>query len=400
LQQQKDAVNLSRQYRVPDFDLQALACFRTDQGPAWINQRVYRVHETFREVTEEEDKAVRRVTQQALRALHALGLDHGLVTLGMGERGVLYVLDVTPTPVLQGRLLDLYVRAVEDWIDREERLRQASSSGVRLGADVELMLRSPAGKMVLASRYLPRKGRVGCDDRSVQFDGQRLPLMELRPDPDPSPLGLLANLRSTMVEASRLINQPGVAWLAGSMPFRPYCTGGHIHFSNVPYSSHLVRVLDLYLGLPLMLVEDPRTARLRRKRYGYLGDVRMKAHGGFEYRTPASFVVSPDVTAAAFCLAAVVAEHHRELPLIDLYEENTQAAFYSGRADLLRPLVERAAAELRRLAAYERWRDSIEPLFDMIRAGITWDESVDVRTVWGIPLADPRRRRGRRSARA
>ncbi|MCL6445379.1 MAG: hypothetical protein K6T83_18285, partial [Alicyclobacillus sp.] len=226
------------------------------------------------------------------------------------------------------------------------------------------------------------------------------PLVELRPDPDSSPIGLLSNLRNALAEGAAAVNRRQVEWRAGSMPFRPYSTGGHIHFSNVPFSSRLVWALDNYVGLPLMMVEDRATAELRRPRYGFLGDVRHKSHGGFEYRTPASFVVDMDVTAAALCLAYLAAMHHRDLPVYDLSDPSVQTAFYRGQTDALLPLVERNFDALRKLSAYERYRDYIDPLEQMIRDGRTWDESVDVRMVWGVPLERRQQQSSARKRRA
>ncbi|MDQ0189305.1 hypothetical protein JI721_00030 [Alicyclobacillus cycloheptanicus] len=387
------AVRFQRQYRVPLFDLTPLACFRSDTSPVWINNRIQRLQDSFHEIAFDDEKVTMRVIHLAVRALHALGLDFGLVSVGMTPKGILHVLDVTPRPVLEGRMLELYTSAVENFIDRHERLGRQPVTGVMLGTDVELMLRNNAGKMVLASNYFTRKGRVGCDDRSVQFDGKRLPLMELRPEPDANPLGLVNRLRETMMEGIRTINRRAVEWRGGSMPFRPFSTGAHIHFSNVPFSSQLVKALDNYVGIPLMMVEDPKTASLRRPRYGFLGDVRFKGHGGFEYRTPASFVIDPDVTTAAFCLAYVVAMYHRELPVFDVYEENLQMAFYRGDKEALRGLVDRNFANLRKLPIYERFRDHLDWLHHMIQSGWTWDEEQDVRTAWGLPLAAPKPQR-------
>ncbi|MBX5437562.1 MAG: hypothetical protein IRZ33_10155 [Alicyclobacillaceae bacterium] len=385
-------VRFQRHYRVPVFDMRALACFRSDASPVWLNQRVQRVPESFREISLTEEPVTMRVVYLAMRTLHALGLDFGLVSIGMAPKGILYVYDVVPTPVLAGRMLELFSAAVNEFIEQEEQTSD-NPGLVTLGTDVEIMLRNANGKMVLASNYFPRKGRIGCDDRSVRFDGRRLPLMELRPDPDTSPIGLLSNLREVMEEAACTIDRTRVEWRAGSMPFRPFCTGGHIHFSGIRLTRRLVRALDNYVGLPLMLVEDRRTAQLRRPRYGFLGDVRPKDHGGFEYRTPASFVVDRDVTAAAFCLAYLVALYHRELPLADLYEPNLQSAFYRGDVDALRPIAERNADAIRQLPLYERFRDYIEPLFQMIAERRTWDEDADVRRAWGVPLS---RREGER----
>lgn len=393
-----------RHYRFPIFDLQALACFRADQGPAWLNQRIQRIQEHFREVPLDDDKVTTRAMYQAIRALHALGLDHGLVSISMAKKGVLYVVDVTPAPMLSGRLLELYANGIEAHQKREEEIEKTGIGPFMLGADVELMLRNATGKMVLASKYFTRKGHIGCDDRSIQFDGKRLPLLELRPAPSAQPLTVVSNLRNLMAEASATIDRGNVEWRAGSMPFRPFCIGGHIHFSGIPFSSHLVRVLDNYLGLPLMLVEDQRSAILRRKRYGFYGDVRHKDYGGFEYRTPASFIVSRDVTTAALCIAYVIATHHRELPVADIYEKSLQQAFFQGRTEVLAPIAERNLALLAGLPAYQRVRDYIEPLVAMILAGTIWDESTDVRAVWGIPVQRTRSllrtRRRRVAARA
>lgn len=393
------ATSVSRQYRIPMFDLQPIACFRSDSGANWTKARISRVHASFEEISITEDKQTKRAVFLATRTLHALGLDFGLVSIGVGQKGLLQVMDVSATPVLAGRLLTLYKTAVSDFIDREERLRRNPLQSVTLGADVEVMLRNAQGKMVLASNYFSRKGRVGCDDRSVNFDGKRLPLMELRPAPDASPNGLIVNLRATMREAVDRINRQGVHWRAGSMPFRPYCTGGHIHFSGIPLSSQIVKVLDNYLGLPLMAVEDRRTADLRRPKYGALGDVRQKDYGGFEYRTPGSFVCNREATVAAFHLAHFLALNYRDLPISDIYSATSQTAFYEGQLGVLRPHILRNIETVRHHAAYSQYREYVEPLFAMIEQGRTWDESRDVRVEWDIPISRLRRKQRPRSRR-
>lgn len=384
-----DEPRFARQYRIPFFDMLPLACFRSDSSDAWINNRIQRVQPSFREVSMDEEKVTIRVMNLASRTLHALGLDFGLVSVGMTQKGILHVLDVTASPVLEGRLLDIYANAVESFISREERLARTVPTSVTLGTDLEVMLRGATGKMVLASQFFTRQGRVGCDDRSIQFDGKRLPLMELRPDPDSSPLGLYNKLREVMQEAVYSINRSKVEWRAGSMPFRPYCTGGHIHFSGIPFSHQFVKALDNYVGLPLMMVENKSTAILRRPRYGFLGDVRQKNYGGFEYRTPASFVVSPDVTMAAFCLAYLTALHYRDLPITDLCEPHLQHAFYKGNGDTLRPIVERNIFALRRLPSYSRYQEYLDPFFDLLFTGWSWNENVDIRVAWGLPFEKP-----------
>lgn len=391
--------SFSRQYRIPMFELMPIGCFRSDSGASWTQARISRLQPSFQEISLTGDKQTRRAVFLATRTLHALGLDFGMVSIGVGPKGALHVLDVTATPVLEGRMLELYKEAMNAFMEREERARYSGASTLMLGTDVEVMLQNAQGKMVLASNYFTRKGRVGCDDRSVNFDGKRLPLMELRPLPDSSPNGLLNNLRATMREASERIGRPLVRWRAGSMPFRPYCTGGHIHFSGVPFSSRLVKALDNYLGLMMMAVEDRRTADLRRPKYGYLGDIRHKDYGGFEYRTPGSFVCSRDATVAAFHLAHFIAAEHRDLPIPDLYSSHSQYAFYDGHLSQLRPLILRNIETVRQHAAYSQYREYVEPLFAMIEQGRTWDESKDVRVEWNIPLTTLRRKQAKRTRR-
>lgn len=395
-----DNPRFTRHYRVPLFDLRPLACFRADPDPVWRNERIQQVQNSFREVSYADEKVTMRVIHLAMRTLHALGLDFGLVSIGMTQRGVLHVLDVSAAPVLHGRLADLFDNAINEYLD-DAATAPSPHGQVVLGTDVEVMLRNAAGKMVLASNYFSRKGRVGCDDRSVQFDGKRLPLMELRPDPDANPLQLVNNLRDTMQEAARTINRAQVEWRAGSMPFRPYCVGGHIHFSNVKFSRKLVCALDQYLGIPVMLVEDAATAQFRRPRYGFLGDVRLKDHGGFEYRTPASFVVDADITSALFCLAYVIATHYRELPTSDIFSPSMQYDFYQGKKEHLYALADRNFTHISRVLTYERYRDYIDPFVRMVMDRRTWNEAVDVRKVWGIaPVRlvnkrEPKRNRSR-----
>lgn len=383
-------IHITRHYRFPFYDLRGLTCFRSDSGPAWMNQRIQRIQDNFREVALDDDKVTTRAMYSAVRALHTLGLDNGLVSIAMGQKGVLYVVDVTPNPVFKGRLLDLFANAVERHMVDDAELAKNGVGPFLMGTDVEVMLKNAnSGKMVLASQFFSRKGKIGCDDRSVQFDGKRLPLLELRPDADSNPLALIANLKRLMAEASATINRRGVEWRAGSMPFKPYSIGGHIHFSGVPFTGQLVRALDNYVGLPLMVVEDQRTAVSRRKRYGFYGDIRHKDYGGFEYRTPGSFLVSPEITAAAICLAYIVAVHHRELPVFDIYDRNLQESFFKGQAAALAPIAERNLSLLSRMSTYARYREQIEPLVTMIRSGTVWDETKDVRAAWGIPLVKP-----------
>ncbi|MBX6394434.1 MAG: hypothetical protein IRY98_01740 [Alicyclobacillaceae bacterium] len=379
---------LVRQYRIPVFDHAALSCFRSNDRNIWLNKRLSRLREDYAELSEETDQETIRACRLAVRTTHALGLDFALVSLGITSKGRLYVLDVSPTPVLHGRLLDLFSHACIRYV---HHLREGEgTSRLILGADLEFMLRGQSGKIVLASRYFPRKGEVGCDDRTLHGDAGKLPLAEVRPTASASPIRLVQHIREALIEAARLCPSRKVKWLAGSMPFRGFPIGGHIHFSGISPGSRLVRALDTYIGLPVALMEDPQTARIRRRKYGFLGDVRRKSHGGFEYRTPGSWLVSPEIATAVLCLAHIVAQHYRDLEDWPFDDPGIQSAFYASDRKVLKPVFTSIWKSLSQVSLYEEYEDYLSIIPWMIERDLTWDESVDIRETWDVPAVRKR----------
>jgi hypothetical protein len=374
-----------RHYRVPVFNMRALRCFRSDGRAIWLSKRISRVSENFKEVPVDIDKQAARVARLAVRAVHAAGLDFGLVSVGISPKGWPFVLDISCTPHLKGRLLDLYAEALNEYMTVDSQ-QESNPSSFTMGADLEFMLRNSEGKMVMASKYFPRKGSVGCDDRSVGQDSQRFPLAELRPDAADSPLRLVENIRETMTEALGMARRSTLQWIAGSMPFRGYSIGGHIHYSGIPCSSRLVKALDTYVGLPVMMIENGRTASRRRPRYGFLGDVRFKSHGGFEYRTPGSWIVTPEIATAVLCLAYIVGVHYRELTWHPFTDVQVQQAFYSADKRSLLPLFEKAWSDLEETSTYPEYKSKLTVIPEMVQQGISWNEGVDIRRSWHLKV--------------
>lgn len=408
-------VKIVRHYRVPIFDMQPLSLFKAVSTDVYLDQG-QGTKSRFSEVEFDEDVYATRAVRLALRALHALGLDFGLVSIGITARERTICLDVTPAPRLRGRMLDLFEEALEAFLTRDqaeaERFQEhgRNAQSFQMGTDLEFMLRSPRGKMVLASKYLPRQGQVGCDDRSINLDQRRFPLAELRPYPATTPQGLLSNIKDSLVEAGQLIRNKRIQWLAGSMPFPPYSIGGHIHFSDLSFSSRLIKAFDNYLGFPVMMIEAAHTAVKRRPKYGFLGDVRFKSHGGFEYRTPGSFIVSPDVTEAVLALAYLVAVHHRQLSADLFTHPRKQKQFYKSDKAALQSDFEFIWSQIEETSTYRLYRDSLQIIPQMVRKGISWNESADLRKEWEsvleyepstvfrpTPVPNERRRRGRTS---
>ncbi|WP_342561309.1 hypothetical protein NST84_16710 [Paenibacillus sp. FSL R7-0345] len=186
---------------------------------------------------------------------------------------------------------------------------------------------------------------------------------------------------SAVRAADRLIADRSLRWRAGGMPLPGWALGGHLHFSGVTLTAPLLRALDNYLALPLMLLEDARAAA-RRPRYGVLGDFRIQPHGGFEYRTLPSFLVSPVIAKGAVFLAHLIVSRYEDLTLRPLDREDLHAAYYSGDKTPLRAAFIPLQAQLRGLPGYAQAAAYIEPLLGYIAAERTWDESRDIRGLW------------------
>ncbi|AHV97740.1 hypothetical protein PSAB_14145 [Paenibacillus sabinae T27] len=323
----------------------------------------------------------KRLGSLAAKALYCLGLDCGEVLIAArGERRFTVEAIRPPKTGAGGSMPELY-RSAEAALRAALERERPGRPDLVMGMDPEfLLLRVSTGRVVPASRYLPADGVAGCDAGPPGTRGA-FPVAELRPRPRGEPRALLAQLRSAARQADRLIADRSLSWLAGGMPLRGWALGGHLHFSGVTLTAPLLRALDSYLALPIALLEDARAGG-RRPRYGVLGDFRLQPHGGFEYRTLPSFLVSPVIARGAVTLAHLIVSHYEDLPLRPLDREDLHAAYYRGDKPPLRAAFEPLKAQLRALEGYAAAADAIEPLLRLIEAGRTWDETRDVRGLW------------------
>lgn len=375
-----------RRYRYYMFELLPIRVLRREIG-----------HSSVTEISVNSSKEARDAANLAARTLHTVGLDFGMVEIGVDNKGRQVIIGVNIAPRLTRVLAQAYAEPIRKRL-READLRQtiplfqrANPSYlervVSIGADPEFMLQDArTRRMVMASRFFPKSGPVGCDARFVRGTVTGHPLGELRPEPSYSPIELTDNIRNTMNRALRQAPYTNVHWLAGSMPFSRFPIGGHIHFGGVPLSGQLLRALDNYLAVPLMLIEDPATARRRRKKYGYLGDFRVKNHGGFEYRTPASWLVSPRVATAALCLAKVIASEYHVLKRDIFLNPDAQEAFLAINRDFFLPHFAVVWAELRQTPTFGLYASHLEIIETMVQERETWRERVDIRKAWDLNI--------------
>jgi hypothetical protein len=377
------------QFKIPVFHLKALSVFmKKSHITHWSSLPYSESNEgRFQELDANERVGfyVRRAIREARKSVYALGLEFALVHIGI-QGGDTIVMDVNPTPVLNQRLAECYADEMNAFAVELRAANHPTMSRTRLiliGADPEFILRKPNGKIVSADRFMGREGVVGCD--AVVLSGHRivLPLVELRPQPSTSPIALTHHLRSLMQKAAKMINEPQLDWLAGAMPVKGLPLGGHIHFSGVEVNSKLLRVLDNYLALPLVLLES-ESANRRRPRYGFLGDFRRQSHGGFEYRSLPSWLVSPIITVGVLSLGLVIAHHYSDLQQRPLRLLEVQRAFYQGDKDRIKPIVEKLWQDIKETTMYEKYQKELSRLFQMILLKEAWQEEQDFRQNWRI----------------
>lgn len=327
---------------------------------------------------------LRRMKRMAVRAAYATGLDFAEVTLRQSRRDGQYTVElVDPRPVLDEMDVALYEQAVNE-MQAEQQQYQAAKNGIMLGMDPEFILMNPEGKIVPANRFFSKRGRAGYDNVTVRGRSDVHPLVELRPVPSEHPAELIRNLRRAMWHAADVIDDVSLAWIAGGMPVPGLPLGGHIHLSGVPLNNAIVRALDNYLALPLLMLEH-ESGKIRRKKYGKLGDVRVKAYGGFEYRTLPSMLVSPRITKGAVALAKLIAVNYEQLNSRPLDRLDLLRAYYEGDKEKLIMTVKTIWLELTRLSDYGLYASYLDPLGEWIVRCRSWNEALDFRRAWRIP---------------
>jgi len=116
--------------------------------------------------------------------------------------------------------------------------------------------------------------------------------------------------------------------------------GGHVHLGTELGKFHLpcvslIRTMDLFVGLPLLILDQDKSGLLRRKLYGAAGRYRQPPWGA-EYRTLSNYwLSSPRLVdlvydLCAFCVEFVEAERHKEFWHIDEEKLDSDDFWNSG----------------------------------------------------------------------
>lgn len=205
---------------------------------------------------------------------------------------------------------------------------------------------------------------------------------ELRPPPAITPEKLLVNIRKAL-ELGKDYSKPKT-WMAGSYP-RDTSLGGHIHFDSRVYriSEHTdyptvpeLPILDNTIGCICACLENKKERKRRLDdQYGLYSDIRDTAHGGIEYRTPASWLVSPRVTLGVLSLAFAVAEYSGK------FEIDTR--LYAND-NYLEEIAQHNIKAIRKWDSYEKYKDNIEGIFTLVEAGKSWEPNKSLAELWEL----------------
>ncbi|MDP5273966.1 putative amidoligase domain-containing protein [Chengkuizengella axinellae] len=362
-------------YLVPVFHLNILALYQCSLH----TEKVHYPHKLVN--LDVRNRQHRLISRYAMRAIYALGLDFGVVKVGVISARRCTILDVNPNPEMDRVNAKLFAGAIHTY--HKELIEERKRTKVPvIGTDLEFLLRNAKGKVTFASKFFGRKGQVGCDS-VVNGNKWIFPIAELRPSPSKEPIQIINNIYKLMQYAEKQINDAKIEWVAGGMPVKGLPLGGHIHISGIWLNSFLLRAFDNYLTLPLMMIED-QTSLLRRPKYGFLGDFRIQVYG-FEYRTPPSWIVSPAIANGVLTLARLIVDHYWILNEKPLADEMNQFHFYQGNKESLYPYVKKLWNELEKLESYSFYREHLIPLKKRIFRMKPWNEQKDIRKVWKIP---------------
>lgn len=361
----------NRHYEVLLFNMSVISINRTVVGKTTSAQKYI------------NEKQVPKVCELAKKALNLLGIDYAMIKINSNGGQKLSVTGINTFPVIREKDLKVLLGKIEETIEHYTNIFNKKPE-VKLGADPEFMIaNSRTEKMIPASEFFPREGTIGCDNIRIPRRQQR-PIGELRPQPDNSPLALQANLKALLEQANKMVPYKNIKLLAGSQPFPGYSIGGHIHFSNLSINSHVLRALDNYLGLPIFMIENQRTAVKRRNKYGHLNDFRVKDYGGFEYRTPGSWLVSPEISLAVLCLAKIVSSNYLALRQNYFLSVKAYRAFYSGDTEYFSAQFEDLWHDIKKLDDYKHYHQELDIIPLMIRQNQAWDENADLRKTWHL----------------
>lgn len=390
-------LNDERLYLVHCIDHMMLSWRRVDEAlkplgaayPAIRNDEHLIEHSGF----ELSEWTLRALEVAACRALYALWLDVGSVLVAVSGTGSMAIRGVWSIAKQQLPIdRELLSEAITAWLKRWKREAEAvdhneRNERIQLGADPEFILVNEQQRVVSATEYLLESDSMYVGIDALWYRNKLIhPIVELRPPPETDPNRLFASLYRLLKETATAITDKRLRWLAGGMPVRGIALGGHLHISGVQLTPRVLRILDAALAIPFAAAADQNGAGRLRK-FGGLGDYRRQFHGGFEYRTLPSWLVSPALTKAAIACCYIAVLNNKELAiqlksadwLDDAYAGEDREQLHAKALDMLQLL-----SKLASNTPEYKLEKAIAPLQHAIRQRKTWNEQDDIRKRWSL----------------
>lgn len=177
--------------------------------------------------------------------------------------------------------------------------------------------------------------------------------------------------------------------------YRDKYLGAHLHYglskedkNTIDYGD-LTRVLDNYLGLASVLLENREQGLKRRKTgYGLVGPddepYRIKNYGA-EYRVCSSFFVSPHVTAAFTCLFKVVVFEYLNNPGFYFKRVDFNNHFFKMDINGLRVFFPEMWADVQKMKLYPKFKCYIDLIYTLVSKKLGWTpRKLGIKEVWGF----------------
>jgi len=386
-------LNIVKEYRVHIMDLEAFLIEEKYKDEEDLREPIIRTEAfgwSLRRIDLEEVSNIEKekILSLAQKGIHALGLDFGVVTIGKGLNNRYYILDIDPScRWMTHGCLDAYKKQFIETILKYDNLIN-NKQNITIGADPECLLKDKENeKLILASDFFQNEGSFGLDERSIEAGKKFFPLMEIRPKHSLNPIEVFQSIEVILTDVYRYIHYKNVGLYAGSMPIYNYWIGGHIHFGMKP-NAKLVKALDTYLAIPMMMIEKSHSARQRKSKYGILGNYREKSHGGFEYCSISSWLVSPKITVGVLCLAKVIAQEYLNIKDEIHYSYSDVRAYYLVNKGYFKDKIKSIIKNIKNTYTYKIYKPKIDYLFEMIESGNEWSEEIDIKQTWGLGSSD------------
>ena len=265
----------------------------------------------------------------------------------------------------------------------------SKATKVTIGCDPEFGYIQNGGLMS-ASSYV--SGGTGSE---FGTDGNSS-ISEIRPSYGHTPEELVNNIKAVLADGYK--KYPAIRafqWKAGGMA-GDCALGGHIHLGHGKltqgnFQAKVGGALDKTLSVLTLMVEDPEEALNRRvgSGYGQIGGAnsyRAQSHG-VEYRTPPSWLTSPEEAKAVLSIAHLVAIYFEDDDIMDeagalpgFDQQSYRECDKIGLLYYIPPIIK----FLRSLPDYEKYEKDIIPLFKLIKNREIWSCHKSMIDTWGL----------------